>query len=239
MKHARRGWILVLLLTVVVALWPTEYQITRFVFVAGLAATWTGALFLWWRRKWIRNLLLLAGALPVLAVCGPPRLVDPDVLAADYCRTLRFFRGVPYVWGGEGLLGIDCSGLVRKALVWSQLYCGLRTVNGTLVRDAVVLWWHDASALALRDGYRGWTTEVYRHASVAGADPSRLRPGDLAVTATGVHVMAYLGAGTWIEADPGAHRVIDLTVPTDNPWFNTPVVFVRWKWLETPKSPHQ
>ena len=237
-KAARRVWIWVAILTAILCLWPVEYQITRLAFAAGVAATWTGALVLWWKRKAIRVALLLAGVLPALAVCLPGRAVDPDVLAADYSRCLRFFRGVRYVWGGEGMLGIDCSGLVRKGLVWGQLCHGLRTFNGGPIRDAITLWWHDSSAAALRDGYRGWTAELFRHDSVANADHSRLKAGDLAVTASGVHVMAYLGGSTWIEADPGARRVIEVVLPTDNPWFKTPVVFLRWKWLDAPKPPN-
>jgi hypothetical protein len=90
--------------------------------------------------------------------------------------------------------------------------------------------------MALRDGYRGWTTALFRDDAIAGADVSRLRTGDLAVTADGVHVMAYLGSRTWIEADPNAHKVIEVVVPTDNRWFKTPVVFVRWRWLGAPES---
>ena len=139
--------------------------------------------------------------------------------------------------GGEGFLGIDCSGLVRKGLVWGELYHGLRTFNGRPIRDALGLWWHDASAMALRDGYRGWTAELFRRRSVAETDHSLLKAGDLAVTEDGVHVMAYLGNRTWIEADPRAHRVIEVNLPTDNPWFTMPVVFVRWKCLasESPR----
>lgn len=238
-KVAQRIWIWIAILTVIVCLYPVEYQITRIAVVAGLATTWTGGLLLWWKRKAIRVVLLVMGGLPAIAVCLPRRSVDPDLLAPDYSRGLRLFRGVRYVWGGEGLLGIDCSGLVRKGLVWGQLYHGLRTFNGTPIRDAIALWWHDSSALALRDGYRGWTTELFRADSIAGFDHSMLKPGDLAVTADGMHVMAYLGTSTWIEADPGVHRVIEVVPPTGNPWFKTPVVFVRWLWLDPAKSPDQ
>jgi hypothetical protein len=93
--------------------------------------------------------------------------------------------------------------------------------------------------MALRDGYRGWTTELFREDTVARADTSKLKAGDLAVTADGVHVMAYLGNQTWIEADPDAHRVIEVVLPTDNQWFKTPVVFVRWRWLSTLESPNK
>ena len=172
-------------------------------------------------------------------MCLPGRSVDPGQLAADYSRGLRIFRGVGYVWGGEGLLGIDCSGLVRKGLVWGQLWHGLRTLNGRPIRDAITLWWHDSSARALRDGYRGWTTELFRNNTIVGADATRLKTGDLAVTTDGIHVMAYLGSQTWIEADPDVHKVIEIVLPTDNQWFNVPVVFVRWRWLGAPESPNQ
>ena len=68
-----------------------------------------------------------------------------------------------------------------------------------------------------------------------GADPAQWRTGDLAVTADGVHVLAYLGDRTWIEADPTAHEVVEVTLPTSNAWFHVPVVFVRWRYLEQAK----
>ncbi len=238
-KAAKRVWIWIVILTLLICLWPVEYRITRLAFAAGVAVMWAGALVLWWKRKALRTALLLGGALPALIVCLPGRTADPDVLAADYVRGLRLFRGVRYVWGGEGFLGIDCSGLVRKGLVWGLLYHGVRTLNGRPIRDAIALWWHDSSAMALRDGYRGWTSELFRHDSIADADHSRLSTGDLAVTDDGVHVMAYIGRRTWIEADPDLHRVIEVSPPTDNHWFKMPVVFVRWKWLLKRTSPNQ
>ncbi len=238
-KAVKRVWVWTLILTVILCLYPVEYRITRLAVVAGVATAWTGALVLWWKWKAIRIVLLLMGVLPAIAACLPGRSVDPDRLAADYSRGLRLFRGVRYVWGGEGWLGIDCSGLVRKGLVWSGLYHGLRTFNGRPIRDAMTLWWHDSSALALGEGYRGWTAELFREEGVATADHSKLKAGDLAVTADGVHVMAYLGGTTWIEADPDAQKVIEVSLPTDNPWFNRPVKFVRWKWFVAQESPDQ
>ena len=51
--------------------------------------------------------------------------------------------------------------------------------------------------------------ELFRSDSVISSDSSRLRPGDLAVTEDGVHVMAFLGDQRWIEADPDAKRVLE------------------------------
>jgi hypothetical protein len=102
-KAAKRVWIWIAILTAIVCFYPIEYQVTRLAVLAGVAATWTGALFLWWHRRAIRAALLIIGVLPAIAVRLPGRPVDPDRLAADYSRGLRIFRGVRYVWGGEGL----------------------------------------------------------------------------------------------------------------------------------------
>lgn len=60
-----------------------------------------------------------AGAFRRLA-CGGfvPRahLVPIDWREPDPVTTAESFLGVPYLWGGDSLLGIDCSGLVQAAL---------------------------------------------------------------------------------------------------------------------------
>jgi hypothetical protein len=231
----KRVWVLGCIGLCILLLWPIEYRSTRAAFILLLFFTWMGALILWWRKKVLRTSLIVVAALPVSALCLPGRAPAPDVLATDYTRALRSFRGVRYVWGGENHLGIDCSGLVRKALVWGLASNGIRTLNGKPLRDAFDLWWHDASALALRDTYRGWTAGLFRHEDINTANLAQLKAGDLAVTSDGVHVLVYLGKNRWIEADPDENRVIEVSVPSSNPWFQTPVVFVRWKWLNREK----
>jgi hypothetical protein len=88
--------------------------------------------------------------------------------------------------------------------------------------------------MALRDGYGAWTTELFRQDSISGTDHSKLGKGDMAVTADGVHILAYLGDQTWIQADPDSHKVVEVVLPTDIHWFEAPVVFVRWRWFVTP-----
>lgn len=64
-------------------------------------------------------------------------------------------------------------------------------------------------------------------------------PGDMAVTSSGVHVLAYLGERTWIEADPNelqGNRVIRVKTPTRNAWFNMPVHIMRWRQFDTNES---
>ena len=230
-QRLKRFWILGCIGLFILLLWPIEYRSTRAAFILLLVFTWIGALVLWWEQKLVRAALILVAALPISAICLPGRTPAPEILTDDYTRALRRFRGVRYVWGGENYLGIDCSGLVRKALAWGLVSNGIRTLNGKPLRDALDLWWHDASALALRDSHRGWTSELFRHKDINTANLAQLKAGDLAVTADGVHVLVYLGNNLWIEADPDENRVIEVSVPSANPWFQTPVVFVRWKWL--------
>ena len=55
-----------------------------------------------------------------------------------------------------------------------------------------------------------------------------IKPGDLAVTANGIHIMAYLGNKTWIEADPYEHKVIIVKIPEyKNVWFNKKIIILR------------
>ena len=44
------------------------------------------------------------------------QLLDLDDFVSDFVATAETFIGVPYLWGGKGPDGIDCSGLVQIAL---------------------------------------------------------------------------------------------------------------------------
>ena len=233
----RRWWIISGFIFILLLLWPVEYRLTRVGLIFFLLLTWFGAVLTWWEKKAACGLLVFAAGVPLIGFCLPGREVNPDELSAGYARALRSYDGVRYVWGGENRLGIDCSGLARKGLVRALLTDGARTLNGRAMRDAACLWWRDASARALKEGYRDWTSELFRAESINRADFSKLRRGDMAVTEDGIHVLVFLGEGKWIEADPEVKRVIEVAVPTENPWFEVPVVFVRWKWMK-PASAH-
>jgi cell wall-associated NlpC family hydrolase len=156
-----------------------------------------------------------------------------EFLRRDYLAGLQRYEGVTYYWGGETSRGIDCSGLIRRGLIDALLRRGVRTLDPGLVRRAISLWWHDCTASALGDQHRGLTLRVLDTPSVNALDHSKVLPGDLAVTRNGIHIMAYLGNNRWIEADPGAGRVITVTAPSaDNSWFETPMNIVRWSILQ-------
>ncbi|MDR3515931.1 MAG: NlpC/P60 family protein [Azospirillaceae bacterium] len=50
-------------------------------------------------------------------------LAARDAAAPDPVATARLFLGQPYLWGGRGGGGIDCSGLVQAAVMASGRFC--------------------------------------------------------------------------------------------------------------------
>jgi hypothetical protein len=98
------------------------------------------------------------------------------------------------------------------------------------VRMSVEQWWFDTSARALGEGYRGFTNPLEVSGSIVEMDYSELKAGDLAVTRGGLHTLAYVGEGNWIQADPGIGKVATLNGKMDkNGWFKNRVEMHRWR----------
>lgn len=192
-----------------------------------------GAVFFSWRIRVLSWLLIALYGLAVLFLLWPShRPVDRPVLRSDYCTALKSYLGCRYVWGGEGYLGIDCSGLVQRGLIDTLAARGLTTFDPALVRQSFSLYWHRTNAKVIGEGYAGRIFTVTTCPTLNSLDYSLLKPGDLAVTAGGDHVMAYLGNQTWIAADPGVGKVTMFTIPErKNAYFSTPMRIVRWKIL--------
>jgi len=228
-----RCWIIFWIVALCLFLYPIRNLPLRAGLILALAAIWLGAIIVSRRHKaafysFVSISLLVAGFLLL-----PGRNPDAGDLQAVYVRALQSYQGTRYVWGGENRFGIDCSGLVRAGMIKADLCQGIGTLNPKLVRSALSLWWYDESANALGKGYRQQTRFLFRTNAIDVLDQSRLHPGDLAVTTSGLHVLAYCGTNTWIEADPTPGRVVIVHVPArTNPWFQQPVNLVRWAALE-------
>jgi hypothetical protein len=215
------------------ALNPVNSTKLKLAWLACLVGLWAGLTILSWRQKRLRIIFL---TIPLLA--GNPFLlpaspINRDELRAEYLRQLSSFEGTKYFWGGETKRGIDCSGLPRRALRNALLSYGFQNLNGTAFRSFLEHWWFDASAKALSQGYRDYTTPLTTTGTIREMSYDNLIPGDLAVTQDGIHILAYLGDGLWIQADPGIGAVATLPGRTeDNNWFDTPVTTHRWQLLE-------
>lgn len=225
------GWIGAIAATVVLTLHPVNGGIVRVAWLFSVVSVLVFPLVLWPRSRRVRTAVVVCIATPLLLLALPGRRSSRASLRMSSVAVLRSFEGTRYVWGGEGRLGIDCSGLVRQALIRSSLKQGLSSFDGELLRLAASTWWFDSSARALRDGYRAQTIVILRATAANEIPPDRLLPGDFAVTSDGRHVLAYLGSGQWIEADPDLGRVVTAETPTTNSWFTVPVHVMRWTAL--------
>lgn len=211
---------------------PENRLLLRLAYLTCLAGVWCGSLILAWKRRLLRSMLLMAPVLAGVLFFLPAKPVDGEDLRTDFVRRLAGYEGVKYFWGGESARGIDCSGLPRKAFRDALFAYGFRHFNSRALRAGVAQWWFDASAEALSHGYRSATVPIGISGTLRDLDFRALKPGDLAVTAGGVHVLVYLGDHRWIQADPmGAKVVVEDARTTENGWFGSAVTLHRWSML--------
>ncbi|HBB32291.1 MAG TPA: hypothetical protein DDZ80_17895 [Cyanobacteria bacterium UBA8803] len=227
-------WRLACILFVLLYYYPISYGILRLATVVLGLGIWLGAFLLFKHQKLVRVFCIGMAVIAIAITLLPGRNVDSTRLRQAYVEELNSYTGTQYLWGGENKIGIDCSGLVRRGLINANVKQGLSSLNPQPIREAISLWWYDASAAALRDEYRNKTTRLERGVSINKLEHSNLQMGDIAVTVDGVHTLAYIGDNTWIEADPHYQKVIKVKIPDlKNPWFNVPIYIVRWQQFET------
>jgi hypothetical protein len=182
----------------------------------------------WPKWRWpVAGLPLLIGLVLLL----PGRAVDSTDLRERMVIALRQYEGVTYVWGGENALGIDCSGLVRRARMDAEWSYAFAHYDSGAIRRALSLWWFDQSAMAMGQLDRGTTVKLGEVDSLATCPQDLYLPGDFAILG-GVHVVAALGNGTWIEADPAAEKVLILPPDSTNAWLKNRAKLVRWTVLD-------
>jgi cell wall-associated NlpC family hydrolase len=88
-----------------------------------------------------------------------PHLRPLDRPFADPAAVAQLFFGVPYLWGGNSVLGIDCSGLVQGALLACGLPCpgdsdlqqalGEPVPEGEALRRGDLVFWAGHVAMAV------------------------------------------------------------------------------------------
>ena len=222
-------WLAAVSLFVGVWLFSVSTRFTRFAGLVLFVVVWFDLVSLVWKTRVARFAMLGITATAVIFLLLPGRAQrDEAALRSGYVAGLLRYEGDRYFWGGESPRGIDCSGLIRRGLIDSLFLRGVRTLDPGLVRHALWLWWHDCTARELGEGH-GMTTPLLETPSINALDHAQISPGDIAVTANGIHIIAYLGGNRWIEADPDWQRVLIISAPSeDNPWLRQPMKIVRW-----------
>lgn len=217
---------------IVISLNPVAGRLLKLAFLGCVVGVWMGGLLLAWQRKPLRIVLLLVPVILSIPFLLPGGTTDPAEVRDDYVRRMSDLEGTRYVWGGENPRGIDCSGLPRRAFRDALLAYGIRQADGSALRAFLEQWWFDASARDLGAGRRAYTVPVGIRGTIHEMDYTGLIPGDLAVTTSGIHVLAYAGDGRWIQACPRIGAVATLDGRTgDSGWFSAPVTIHRWRTL--------
>ncbi len=240
--NKRRLGIIPLLALMGGILWPVNCLACRILVVVSIICLFTiSCVFLYEpckRHKRITLCVFLAVALLVLidyVLLGPSPFAcqrTTEYLRHIYIEELKRYEGTRYVWGGENMLGMDCSGLPSKALRNALWAAAFRCLDRRYLRHAIKNWWMDASVAALTDGYEGYLTPLDLEGTIAEAPQEKLPPGALAVTEDGTYVMVFLEKGTWISADPLQGKVvIEKPSSSSSPWFNEKVRFYAWSVL--------
>jgi hypothetical protein len=217
---------------IVLCIFPVRDTFIRISIIILAVMIWLSVLCLIWAKKKGRWIYLGLTAGFFLFLCMPSRSIQRDKFRDCYVHCLKRYESVEYLWGAESWMAIDCSGLIRQGYIDALWIYGLKTFNGAMVREGLLIWGYDSSAKALRDGYRSKTKPILEVRSLNSFDSNQIKPGDFAVIRSGVHCLAYLGDDTWIQADPAVKKVVINHVPADSAWFEAPACIMRWSVIE-------
>ncbi len=218
---------------VLLAINPINRRSTNLLFIATILALWACSIILSWKNKMLRLILFILPVILFSLLNLNGREIDKEVIRSEYIKSLVKYDGTKYVWGGETSLGIDCSGLVRRGLIDTYIRLGFLNASPQYIRKGIYLWYNDLSAEAIGNEYNNLTVKILSNQILNNIDHEKIREGDIMVTENGVHTMAYIGNGNWIQADPSEHKVIIEKAPNDNnSWYKTPSKILRWKELE-------
>lgn len=232
-KNTNKKTIFLLLILLIILFFdPINRTSTKYLFLLTSTLFFITTIYVFKKNLYIKLLTILFSIIFLFIFAFEGKKIEVSVLREQYIKDLEKFENTPYLWGGESIFGIDCSGLIRRGIMDANLKLGIKTLNPLLVREAISMWFYDIAADSMMNEYRNTTQYVFSGKSVNELDYSKILPGDFMVTQNGVHTMAYIGDKIWIEADPGFAKVLKVKVPEkDLMWFKIPTKIMRWKQL--------
>jgi hypothetical protein len=230
-------WVATLMASLALFAYPESSPATRqgSLVLAGIVVF--GLLGLLWRYRVPRFLLLFVYSCAALFWVLPGRDYDALALRTETVLALLRYEDAVYRPKGEGVLGVDGAGLIRRGAVDAMALTGLRTLNPALLRRAADLWWRDLTVSDLSNGARRAARRVFEARSVDALDDDKLHAGDYVVTFDGLQIAAYLGDQKWICIEPPNERVMVTNAKNPAlPWLQKPVFLMRWRHLDAQPS---
>ncbi|MDQ2086787.1 NlpC/P60 family protein [Herbivorax sp. ANBcel31] len=216
-------------------MYPINRTIVNIIILADLIAILVLCTVVFWQFKVYKGFLIFLALATVFMLFFDGKSVERDIVRNEYVEALKRYEGTEYLWGGESIRGIDCSGLVRRGLIDAYVKLGAKNFSPQYIRKAVYLWVNDFSTRVMEDGYEDLFVSIISVEGLNQFDHSMIREGDIMVTENGLHTMAYIGNDKWIQADPMHEKVIIEKAPSDsNNWYEEPAIILSWSNLAMP-----
>lgn len=237
-KHVAKWWkwytyLLMISIIMISAMsyYPINNIITRIVLLTAIFVIIMILFVMFYRYKFFFLLYLyIVSFLFFFIVLGTKTTIWEN-FNEDYIQNLLTYNDVNYVLWWEWLFGMDCSWLVRHAMVISLIKEWIRNYNWYDIMKWFKLWWSDFDVDAMLSNEYNRFIDIWVADSINKINHEFIKPWDLAII-DWVHVMAYVWGRQWIQADPEIWKVIVLKTPTSNKWFNLSVKIIRWNDLD-------
>lgn len=212
MKKTRIIFVVLSLLALlaIIFIYPVRTTSTRLAIILLALFPYAYLHIILWRKHHVGKVLLGLSAVILIWALSSYQL--KQINPSHFIKHLQSFEDTKYVWGGETAWGIDCSGLIRQAMVHSYLSSGR-------IGSAFQVWFFDCPAKNFAVQYKDLFAAVVDSGTINTLDHSLLKPGAIAVTKSGLHILAYLGNEQWIQASPNDKKVISKHHLAEDLWF--------------------
>lgn len=193
-------------LLVAVASWiqPINSAFYRATFLIG-SAVFLLAIFALLRGSALKFLFLTVVGLAAYSIHqGKPTGIDRQAFESVWVQSAMAYEGVPYRFGGESFMGMDSGGLLRRAMVMTQIKLAAQHLNPYFLKRAYYIWSSPFSLASLLHPTVKWVEFIGYYA------PNRsvaFRPGDILISRNRSEMAIYLGDQKVLGISPKEEKV--------------------------------